>query len=90
MIVFPNAKINIGLRIVERRPDGYHNIESIMVPVGWCDILEIVPSETGRETLTVTGSAPDCPPREKSCHQGFACSRAIYRQTIADVRHIPS
>ena len=48
MIVFPNAKINIGLRIVERRPDGYHNIESIMVPVGWCDILEIVPSETGR------------------------------------------
>ncbi|MDE6527383.1 MAG: 4-(cytidine 5'-diphospho)-2-C-methyl-D-erythritol kinase [Muribaculaceae bacterium] len=64
MIVFPNAKINIGLRIVERRADGYHNIESVMVPVGWCDILEMVPSASGRETLAVTGSALDCPPEK--------------------------
>lgn len=78
MIVFPNAKINIGLRIVERRPDGYHNIESIMVPVGWCDILEIVPSETGRETLTVTGSAPDCPPEKNLVIKAL---RAVERYT---------
>ncbi len=44
MIVFPNGKINIGLRVIEKRSDGYHNIESIMVPVAFCDILEIVPS----------------------------------------------
>lgn len=46
MILFPNAKINIGLRITERRPDGYHNISTLMVPVGWCDILEIIPGDS--------------------------------------------
>lgn len=41
MLVFPNAKINIGLNIVEKRADGYHNIESCFYPVGWSDALEI-------------------------------------------------
>ena len=41
MLVFPNAKINIGLNIVEKRPDGFHNIESCFYPVGWKDALEI-------------------------------------------------
>jgi len=33
MILFPNAKINLGLNILRRRHDGYHDIESVMVPV---------------------------------------------------------
>jgi 4-diphosphocytidyl-2-C-methyl-D-erythritol kinase len=33
MIFFPNAKINIGLSVVEKRPDGYHNIETVFYPV---------------------------------------------------------
>ena len=45
MVVFPNAKINLGLWIVERRPDGYHNLESCFCPVPWRDILEFVESE---------------------------------------------
>ena len=45
MLVFPNAKINIGLNIVEKRSDGFHNIESCFYPVGWSDALEIVRSE---------------------------------------------
>lgn len=44
MIVFPNAKINIGLNITEKRPDGFHNIESVFYPIGLSDILEITPS----------------------------------------------
>lgn len=44
MICFPNAKINIGLSVVNKRPDGYHNLESIFYPVNWCDVLEIVPA----------------------------------------------
>ena len=55
MIVFPNAKINIGLDILRRRSDGYHDISTVMYPIGWRDILEIVPSESGMTTLTVTG-----------------------------------
>jgi 4-diphosphocytidyl-2-C-methyl-D-erythritol kinase len=45
MIVFPNAKINIGLNITEKRPDGFHNIESCFYPIGWADALEILPTE---------------------------------------------
>lgn len=41
MIKFPNAKINIGLYITEKRPDGFHNLETVFFPVGWSDILEL-------------------------------------------------
>ncbi|MEB0249741.1 4-(cytidine 5'-diphospho)-2-C-methyl-D-erythritol kinase, partial [Mucilaginibacter sp. 5B2] len=33
MIAFPNAKINIGLNIIARRPDGYHDLETVFYPV---------------------------------------------------------
>lgn len=64
MVLFPNCKINIGLRILQRRPDGYHDVETVMVPVGWTDILEIVPSSSDSTTLTLTGNRVDCPPEK--------------------------
>lgn len=45
MVSFPNAKINLGLNIVEKRADGYHNIESVFYPVAWSDAIEIVKSD---------------------------------------------
>ena len=42
MIVFPNAKINIGLNVIEKRQDGYHNLESCFLPIPWKDALEVV------------------------------------------------
>ena len=45
MILFPNAKINLGLNVTERRPDGYHNIETVFYPIGLSDVLEVEPSE---------------------------------------------
>lgn len=42
MIYFPNAKINLGLNIVSKRPDGYHNLETIFYPIGIKDALEII------------------------------------------------
>ncbi len=42
MICFPNAKINLGLNIVEKRLDGFHNIETIFYPINWCDALEAI------------------------------------------------
>jgi len=33
MVVFPHAKINLGLNVLRKRPDGYHDIESVMVPI---------------------------------------------------------
>ncbi len=45
MISFPNAKINIGLFITGKRPDGFHNLETVFFPVGWSDALEIAESD---------------------------------------------
>ncbi len=45
MISFPNAKINLGLNVVEKRPDGYHNLETVFYPVDLADALEIVPAD---------------------------------------------
>lgn len=59
MIVFPNAKINLGLRVLRKRPDGFHDLESAFLPVGLSDILEIVPVAQEHhdiaERFTLTG-----------------------------------
>jgi 4-diphosphocytidyl-2-C-methyl-D-erythritol kinase len=44
MLFFPNTKINIGLHVISKRPDGYHNIETIFCPIELSDFLEFVPS----------------------------------------------
>lgn len=46
MLTFPNCKINIGLYITERRPDGYHNLETAFYPVALTDVLEVIPAAT--------------------------------------------
>lgn len=71
MVVFPNAKINLGLDILRKRPDGYHDISTIMIPVPWHDILEIVPSKGGMSTLTVTGRPVDCPAEKNLVMKAF-------------------
>lgn len=58
MILFPNAKINIGLRVLRRRPDTYHDIHTVMVPVPWCDILEMVPASGGQGSFNMPGGDP--------------------------------
>lgn len=56
MLLFPNAKINIGLNILRRRADGYHDIRTVMVPVGWCDVLEMVPAKGDTTTFSIVGT----------------------------------
>lgn len=56
MIVFPNAKINIGLQVLNKRSDGYHNIETVFYPIAWNDILEILPQKTGETEIIVSGT----------------------------------
>ena len=64
MVVFPRAKINIGLRIVEKRPDGFHNIETFFYPVPVADALEFVVHRDSRreDSLKVTGMMEDSNP----------------------------
>lgn len=55
MIVFPNCKINLGLRILRKRTDGYHDLETVFYPLPFFDILEIVRNKTS-EDLSFTSS----------------------------------
>ncbi|MEQ8925468.1 MAG: 4-(cytidine 5'-diphospho)-2-C-methyl-D-erythritol kinase [Fulvivirga sp.] len=60
MVVFPNAKINLGLNITSKREDGYHTIESCFYPVELSDILEIIPSKKlafSYSGITIPGDA---------------------------------
>lgn len=65
MICFPNAKINLGLNIVSRRANGYHNLETVFYPIRLKDALEIVPSESNepyrffQTGIEIKGNADD-------------------------------
>jgi 4-diphosphocytidyl-2-C-methyl-D-erythritol kinase len=43
MVSFPHAKINLGLQVIRKRPDGFHDLETCFYPIPWTDILEIIP-----------------------------------------------
>ena len=57
MITFPNAKINLGLSITEKRPDGYHNLETVFYPLPIEDVLEVTEKSSNDQpfSLTISG-----------------------------------
>lgn len=66
MIISANCKINIGLDIVEKRPDGFHNIDTLMLPItGLADTVQIEAANIS--SLQVIGDLMDCPPEKNLC-----------------------
>lgn len=62
MVVFPPCKINLGLRVVAKRKDGYHDLETCFYPLPWTDILEAIPSKELQFAYTgyvIPGNASD-------------------------------
>lgn len=74
MLFFPNAKINIGLNILRKRSDGYHDIETVFCPTAFADILEFVP-EAGEQPgvchYTATGIPVDGDPETNLCVKAY-------------------
>ena len=64
MLLYPNAKINIGLNITEKLKSGYHNIESCFCPVSLFDIIEVKESDTSE--LIETGIPIECKEEDQS------------------------
>lgn len=98
MIVFPCAKINLGLNIVSKREDGYHNLETVFYPIPLYDALEIkymdekFPSDTACD-LKVTGNAVDCDEQKNLVVKAYHILAADYQlQRIHThlYKHIPS
>ena len=76
MIVFPNAKINLGLRVLGKRRDGFHDLDTIFMPIGLYDIMEIVPAE--RDVLEVAGLSKDLDGETNIVMQAVHLLRTFY------------
>lgn len=61
MVSFPNCKINIGLNIINKRPDGFHNLETIFYPVNWKDALEVISNKSAATDISYSHSGLDIP-----------------------------
>ncbi len=74
MICFPNAKINLGLNIIEKRDDGFHSIETVFSPVGLSDVLELIPEPAlppGTCIFDSTGIPIDGPDEKNLCVRAY-------------------
>lgn len=79
MISFPFCKINIGLDIIRKRTDGYHEIDTFMIPVrGLCDSLEIVRGQNAGAEFSQSGLIADCAPERNLCVKAYELMRAEY------------
>ena len=72
MIVFPNCKINLGLRIINKRKDGYHNIETIFYPIPLKDALEIIEADNENQVeFTCSGLVINGNERDNLCVKAY-------------------
>lgn len=79
MILYPNCKINIGLRVIGKREDGYHNLETIFYPVmGLYDVLMI--TAAGKFSFVQDGLAVDCPAEDNLIIKCYRCMQKRYPQ----------
>lgn len=88
MIVFPPCKINLGLSILNKRPDGYHNIETVMAVVPWCDILEVTPAENAAcpDALEVSGNTVNCPVEDNLVMKAVRALRKNHKFPTVSIR----
>ena len=82
MLVFPNAKLNLGLYVTERRPDGFHSLESVFVPLPWTDALEMLPAPAGQSATSITLSGRPIPgnPATNLCVRAYELLQADFPQ----------
>jgi 4-diphosphocytidyl-2-C-methyl-D-erythritol kinase len=79
MVCFPNAKINLGLRVTRKREDGYHDLESIFLPVGIYDALEILPAlDNSPTSITQSGIIVPGEPTHHLCMKAWALMRSVH------------
>ncbi|MEI3341233.1 MAG: 4-(cytidine 5'-diphospho)-2-C-methyl-D-erythritol kinase [Coprobacter fastidiosus] len=86
MIIFPNAKINLGLNIVAKRPDNYHNLETIFYPIPLEDALEVVdlPGKTDA-CLHISGLQIDGEPNKNLIIRAYDLLKASFDLPAVDI-----
>jgi 4-diphosphocytidyl-2-C-methyl-D-erythritol kinase len=78
MVTFPNCKINLGLNILQKREDGFHDIETVFYPIPVYDVLEIVSSENKTEFKNTGISGGDI--QNNLCFSAYQLLKRDYAQ----------
>jgi 4-diphosphocytidyl-2-C-methyl-D-erythritol kinase len=84
MLLFSNAKINLGLHVTQRRPDGFHNIETAFFPIGWCDVVEVLPARASL-SLHCSGLRVDVGQEDNLCARAFRLLQKDFGLAGADI-----
>jgi 4-diphosphocytidyl-2-C-methyl-D-erythritol kinase len=87
MIAFPNCKINLGLNVLRKRADGFHDLETVFFPLPLHDVLEVVPSANNATQFTVTGIVPGNP-SDNLCMKAFVLLKRDYPQLAGINMHL--
>lgn len=88
MIVFPNCKINLGLHILNKREDGFHNLETVFYPLPLKDALETIPASDSETEFTGTGLAVDGNPADNLCVKAYHLLKKDFPQLPAIKIHL--
>jgi 4-diphosphocytidyl-2-C-methyl-D-erythritol kinase len=91
MLRISHAKINLGLHITDKRDDGYHNIESVFYPIGWADIVEVLPAQ--HTAMHISGYNPCGSDQDNICMAAHSMLQKDYGIGNADIylhKRIPS
>jgi 4-diphosphocytidyl-2-C-methyl-D-erythritol kinase len=83
MLQLSNAKINLGLHVTQRRPDGFHNIETALFPIGWSDVVEALPDKA--LILRCSGLPVGVAPEKNLCARAFRLLQKDFGLPGADI-----
>ncbi len=87
MISFPHCKINLGLHVLRRRADGYHDLETAFYPLPLKDVLEIIPAAP-RQIATASGTFPQSAPSDASPPPAPSSARPIHSLSTQEAQHL--
>ncbi|MFZ1305037.1 MAG: 4-(cytidine 5'-diphospho)-2-C-methyl-D-erythritol kinase [Ferruginibacter sp.] len=88
MVSFPNCKINLGLHILGKREDGFHNLETLFYPVPFKEALELIPSLNSAIEFTATGLAVDGNTSDNLCVKAYHLLKKDYPEIPAVKIHL--
>lgn len=84
MVSFPPCKINLGLNVIEKRSDGYHNLETVFYPIPLNDIVEIIPADTTQfiaSGITIPGDKST-----NLCLKAYELLKSTYKLPPVEIR----
>jgi 4-diphosphocytidyl-2-C-methyl-D-erythritol kinase len=88
VISFPNCKINLGLHILGKREDGFHNLETVFYPVPFKDALELIPSTNTDIEFTGTGLVVDGNAADNLCVKAYHLLKKDFTEIRAVKMHL--